>query len=791
MLIPADIEIKLGFDKIRARLKSACSSEHSEELVDKIQFTADAAALRNRLVLANEMLRLKKAGSEPPIHYTFDLRDQIKYIKTPGTFLQPSEFLELSKALESARSLTQFFDDRQAEFPYLYGLVNELAVSEGLLRDITDKISENSEVKDTASARLGQIRMGISAARNRLRKSLDRIFRSAVKDGYVPEKSSITVRDGRMVIPVLAEYKRRVPGFIHDESATGQTVFLEPAEVLESNNEIRELEYAEKREVVKILISLTDTVRKDIGSITDMFEILAHLDLLRAKARLSRELEATFPAFDERPTTSLVNARHPLLYLNYLNTDKKVVPLSLQLGAEFRIMIISGPNAGGKSVCLKTVGLIQYMWQCGLLVPVSEESCLGIYVDIFLDIGDEQSIDNDLSTYSSHLTFMKEFLSNAGKNSLILIDEFGTGTDPQFGGAIAEGILVDLIRSKCRGVITTHYGNIKSFAEGHPNVLNGAMKYDSEHLTPLYELQAGIPGSSFTFEVARKIGLPEEIIAYARDVVGSKQTDVEELLLQLEKQEQQIKKRDRELSEKEEETSRLLARYEQLLHDLEENKKLILSKAREEASGLLKQTNREIEKTIRHIKENRAEKKETRKARERLESLKQRVKPDKAAHNKPESKEELRIGDKVQLVGNEVAGEVIGLRGKDVEIQIGALKTTTKRSNLTLISRGGQRKSERKKPVSSNVDLGHKLTEFRQTLDVRGKRASEIHEIVEKFLDDALLFNASELRILHGKGDGVLRQLIRDQLRKHPYVEKAHDEHVDHGGAGITVVQLK
>ncbi|MEJ2005575.1 MAG: Smr/MutS family protein, partial [Cyclobacteriaceae bacterium] len=595
---------------------------------------------------------------------------------------------------------------------------------------------------------------------------------------------------GRLVIPVLAEYKRRIKGFIHDESATGQTVYLEPAQVLESNNEIRELEYAEKREIIRVLTDLTDRLRPHIKTLTALSDLLGTFDFIRSRARLARTLKAVKPSCKGKPIMDLVEARHPLLTLNYGESGKKVVPVSLQLDDSSRIMVISGPNAGGKSVALKTVGLMQYMWQCGLLVPVDEQSTIGIFNDIFIDIGDEQSIENDLSTYSSHLTLMKNFMANAAEHSLVLIDEFGTGTDPQFGGAIAEAILKELLELRSRGVITTHYSNIKTFAEKNKGLMNGAMKYDVEHLEPLYELQPGIPGSSFSFEVARKIGLPDAIIAHARDLVGQKQVNVDELILKLEKQEQEIRERDRVLKEREAETARLEAKYRKLSEELETNKKEIITKAKEEASDLLRQTNREIEKTIRHIKENKAQKEETQKIRGRLEALKEKVKPGQKMPDRVP--EELEEGDMVRLMGKDVTGEVLSVRGKKVEVQVGALKTIVKKNQLEKISKTEARSQQRgRSSVRSNVDMNQRLSGFSHTLDVRGKRALEALSAVTRFIDDAVLFSANEVRILHGKGDGILRKAIRENLRGNPQVGDVRDEHVERGGAGISVVSLK
>ncbi|MEL7005903.1 MAG: MutS2/Smr-associated SH3 domain-containing protein, partial [Bacteroidota bacterium] len=566
-------------------------------------------------------------------------------------------------------------------------------------------------VKDNASPELADIRKNIKIKHAKVRRSLESIYKSAVKEGFVPEGSTITVRDGRMVVPLNAEHKRRIRGFVHDESSTGQTVFLEPAEVLDGNNEIRELEYAEKREVVKILMQLTDSIRRNREPLSKAYQFLGIIDFIRAKAKLAMELESSLPKLKDNPKLLWDDARHPILFLSHQKLDKKVVPLNIELSDEQRILIISGPNAGGKSVCLKTVGLIQYMLQCGLLPPVGESSEFGIFKDMFIDIGDEQSIENDLSTYSSHLTNMKHFLKKSGANSLALIDEFGTGTDPQFGGAIAEAVLDKLFEKGGYGVITTHYSNIKHYAENKSGMINGAMKFDMVNLEPLYELEMGKPGSSFSLEIARKIGLSHHVIDYAKEAIGEKSIDVDDLLLKLEKQKQQIRDRDIKLKNRENEVKQLGQKYTALLTQLEENKKKIIDSAKQEAQSLLKDTNRQIEKTIRHIQENKAHKKETKKARERLNQLKEKVEvPKKPVKQTVEViGGEINVGDSVRIIGQEVAGKVLQLKGKGAEVQMGELKSTIKISRLEKISNTKLKEINKKTTgVSKGMNLNQK-----------------------------------------------------------------------------------
>lgn len=780
-------------DRVRELLKEKCLSLPGSERVDSMQMSADREEVGKWLSQTWEFAGILRSGDSFPSSNYLDVRNSMKKARTSGAFLDAEEFLDIRRSLDTIDMMISFFEKQRESYPRLYELSSPVHLPPGLSSDIQRIVDEEGKIKDNASDRLSAIRKDLRQQQQQLRKSIDSIFREAVRNEYVPEGASITIRDGRMVIPVLAEYKRRIKGFIHDESATGQTVYLEPAAVLEANNALKELEYAESREIVRILMSLTDRLRDHLPDLKKAYEWMGIVDFIRAKARVAIDMEAEYPVISDEARTKLINARHPLLFLNYRKSGKTVVPLTLNIDKGQRLIIISGPNAGGKSVCLKTVGLLQYMWQCGLLVPASEESTLGIYGSVFIDIGDEQSIENDLSTYSSHLTFMKFFLENASRDSLILIDEFGTGTDPLFGGAIAESLLEQFVQRGCRGIITTHYSNIKKFAEQAEGVINGAMKYDIKALEPLYVLQLGKPGSSFSFEVARKIGLPSGIIDHARDLLGSEQISAEDLIVRLEKREQRVRELETELRTNEREAARLREKYEELYEALESDKKEILKKAREEASDLLSRTNREIEKTIRHIKENQAEKKETRKVRERLTDLKKKVAVEKPSQKARTSNEKIAVGDSVRIAGRDVTGKVLDIRGNDAEVQVGALKTMVKLKRLEKISHGQRKQQEKggRKTVSANIDLNSKLAQFSGTLDIRGVRGDEAIHRVEKYIDDALLFNTGEVRILHGKGDGILRKLVREQLKNHPQVASFNDEHVERGGAGITVVEFK
>lgn len=793
MLYPQDIESKLGFDTIKQNLVNKCLSPLGVEKASKIRFSNDFDLIKRWLRQTDEFRKILISGDNFPSQHFIDVRGAVAKSRTEGAFLTSQEFLNIHNSLDTIITVRNFLSSHKEEYPELHELIHFIDVDRQLLQLISSKIDDDGNVRDSASAELGEIRKNIKIKYNKVRRSLESIYKAAVKDGFVPEGATITVRDGRMVVPINAEHKRRLRGFVHDESSTGQTVFLEPADVLDGNNEIRELEYAEKREVVKILLHLTDAVRREAPTLSQAYKFLGIIDFIRAKAKMAIELEAFLPALKNEPALEWEDARHPLLFLSHQKLNKKIVPLNIQLNHQQRVLIISGPNAGGKSVCLKTVGLIQYMLQCGILPSVSEASEFGIFKDIFIDIGDEQSIENDLSTYSSHLTNMKHFLKKSGDQTLSLIDEFGTGTDPQFGGAIAEAVLDKLFEREGYGVITTHYSNIKHYAESKPGMVNGAMKFDMVNLEPLYELEMGKPGSSFSLEIARKIGLSHHVINYAKETIGEKNIDVDDLLLKLEKQKQQIKERDIKLKEREREVKEIEAKYKSLFTQLEENKKKILDSAKKEAQTLLKDTNREIEKTIRHIQENKAQKQETKKARERLGKLKEKVEvPIKAPKQTVKVIEgEIKVGDSVRIIGQEVAGKVLQLKGKGAEVQMGGLKSTIKISRLEKISNAKLKEIKKPKTAATRgLNLNQKMSDFNMTLDVRGKRAEEVLGLVDKFIDDALLVGSSEVKILHGKGSGILKDLIRNHLRGSSYIASVQDEHVERGGAGITVLGL-
>lgn len=788
MIFPNTLENKLGVDQIRLRLKSYCLSVAGAEWVDRMRFSADADFIKILLRQNLEFRQILEKSETFPSQHFFDGEDWLKRISLEGNYLEAEEFLKLSQALDTILACKNFLVKTKEIYPQLHQLAELVSVTSELPQVIRAKIDDRGTVKDAASPELGRIRKKLRDEQSRLRKLADQLFRNAVEEKWVPEGALPTVRDGRLVIPIQAEHKRRIKGFILDESATGQTVFMEPAEMLDVNNEIRDLEHAEKREVIKILKELTSRLREQLPALKLAFQFLGQIDFIRAKAKFAWEINADLPIIENKPELIWYNARHPLLYLS-LKGKRDVVPLNIELDAVNRLLLLSGPNAGGKSVTLKTVGLLQYLVQCGMLIPLSDRSRVGIFHDIFLDIGDQQSIENDLSTYSSHLKNMAVFIQHASDRSLILMDELGSGTDPNFGGAIAQAVLGALLKKRVWGIATTHYYNLKLFAGQRQGITNAAMRFDDKNLVPLYVLDIGKPGSSFALEIAKKTGLPQQTLEEAEKLVGKDLAGFETLVRSLEKERQEVSEKIKRMERQESDLKQSLAKYQTLYLELETKKKEIINKAKEEAAGLLKETNREIEKTIRHIRENNAERKETVKVRKGLETLSQRV-----AHPKTEKQEKpkapIKEGDRVKITGQEGSGIVLSIKGNTASVQFGELKSLVKVDRLEKITAAVEKEiSSRLRSVG--INMYEKQSHFNSTLDVRGKRVEEVIPLLDQFMDTAILLGQGEVRILHGKGEGVLRKVIREQLRKYKHVASASDEHVERGGDGITIVVLK
>ncbi len=815
MYYPNSIEQKLGFDKIRTMLMELCISTLGRNFVTKMRFTEKYELVVKMVNQTAEMKNILAFDTPFPSQNYFDVTFHLNKLSVDGTFLIDEEFFELLLSLKTIQDCINYIKNREEnQYPNLMEIcslafdksteINHKSTNKFEIKHIIQAISkiidERGKLKDKASDDLLKIRKAINSTENELRKKLDSILKHARNSGWITDDFSLTVRNGRMVIPIAAEHKRKIKGFIHDESDTGKTVFIEPAEILELNNEIKELESAERREIIKILTQLSSEIRPFVPNLKKCFTFLGIIDFIRAKANLAIEMQAILPKIVNNQTISLISAKHPLLFISYKKLGKKVVPLNLQLPDVDHILLVSGPNAGGKSVMLKTIGLSQFMLQSGLLVPVGEMTEMGIFKNIFIDIGDEQSLENDLSTYSSHLTNMKYFLENTDSKTLFLIDEFGTGTEPSLGGAIAESILEELVKTKAFGVINTHYTNLKAFADKTSGIINGAMRFDSEHLEPMFDLEIGKPGSSFALEIANKIGLKKSVIHNAKQKLGSKQVNFEKMLKELEIEKKVFIEKNMQNAQIERSLKHNLEQYTQLKELLESQKKAIVNTAKLEAKQLVKDANQKIEKAIKDIKEFKADKEITKVIREELEMFEEKelkIEKSKTDTEAPEyqiDKGEITLNSLVRIKGQETVGEVIGLRGKDVEVAIGSLKTTIKLNRLEKISKKEFNKIVvEEAPIRSikGVDLNEKMMNFTFNLDIRGSRGDEALQKVDYFMNDAIMLGYPELRIVHGKGDGILRTLIRNQLKSYKQVGQMNDEHADRGGAGVTIVKMK
>jgi DNA mismatch repair protein MutS2 len=821
MLYPQHLEQKLGFDRIREMLRDNCISPLGQAFVDKIRFS-DRYDIVDKLVRqVAEFKEILQVESGFPSQNYLDVSQHLSKAAIEGYFLTEEECFDLKRSLRTIQECLRFFQDKEeGRYPLLRELTDRVQVDKDLLKELDRVIDDRGKVRDTASKELQEIRRALIAELAQLRKKLDGILRTARKEGWVTEDASLTIRNGRLVIPVAAEHKRKIRGFVQDESDSGKTVFLEPAEVLDANNEIKELESRERREIVRILTVLTAQIHPHVDPLRKAYVFLGLMDFIRAKAKFALSIDAVSPTFVNQPVVRWTKAKHPLLLLSFRKQGKSVVPLDVELTDKQRILLVSGPNAGGKSVMLKTIGLVQYMFQCGLLVPMTDYSEMGIFRNVFIDIGDEQSLENDLSTYSSHLTNMKHFLLQADKKTLFLIDEFGTGTEPSLGGAVAESILEDLTRSGAYGVINTHYTNLKVFADRTPGLINGAMRFDGEHLEPLYELETGKPGSSFALEIGQKIGLPKAVLDRAKQKLGNQQVSFEKIVKELEIEKKVFSERNLEFTTKQRKLDQQLEQYTALKNYLDTEKKQLLNQAKLQAKQLVKDANAQIEAVIREIREQGAEKLATKEIRQKLEVYALKELTTEAVDyqlveklNKGESKKqknskrdeepelilaegEISVGSLVRLKGQNAVGEVLSLKGKDAEVAIGDLRSLIKLNRLEKVSRREFKEAAgegRIAPKLTGIDLNEKAVNFSFNLDIRGKRGEEALVEVDNFMNDALMLGYPELRILHGKGDGILRQLIRNHLRNSykKHVSGMDDEHADRGGAGVTIVKMK
>lgn len=844
-------------------------------------FSTDTEQINQWMEQLREFRRIQEGTDEFPLDNVFDMRESVTRIRLQGTHMEEDELFDLKRSLETIIAIVKFLSigeelesgDVKHYYPALYALTDRVATFPVLVQRIGQIIDKFGKMRDAASPELLQIRRELARVEGSISRTLNSILRSAQSEGVVDKDVAPALRDGRLVIPVVPGMKRKISGIVHDESATGRTVYIEPTEVVEANNRIRELENEERREIIRILTEFAKLVRPHVSEMLDSYHFLAQIDFIRSKAELSRLFKAFEPEVSAQPQIDWIRSVHPLLQRSLArkatvtnasdNDGQKpttVVPLDIQLSAEKRLLVISGPNAGGKSVCLKTVGLLQYMLQCGLSIPVGDRSATGTFQHIMIDIGDEQSIENDLSTYSSHLMNMKNMMRQANERTLILIDEFGTGTEPQIGGAIAESVLKQFWQKKAWAVITTHYQNLKHFAENHPGVVNGAMLYDRHEMKPLFQLAIGRPGSSFAIEIARKTGIPEEVIRDASEIVGSDYIQSDKYLQDIVRDKRYWESKRQTIHSHEKELEKTIARYEKEMEELRESRKLIISRAKLQAEELIKESNKRIENVIREIREQQAEKEATKRLRQELAdyeagivngstdaegkssekgasglSKKQKMresgllsdedfqkkidkiknrkerheqhKKDKqerkqasaeslrSAIQKQKSNNEIRTGDTVRIKGLTSIGKVETIDGKQATVIFGDMRTKMQLNRLEHADMTALQDTKKQFQAynysrETRETIDKHRNQFKQELDVRGLRADEALNKVQYFIDDAILVGAGQVRILHGKGNGILRTLIRQYLQSVPNVRDFRDEHVQFGGAGITVVEL-
>lgn len=797
MIYPNNFEQKIGFSNIRQMLASHCISQMGLERAESVSFTTNINLITKSLEQTEEFISLLQTGIPFPMRDFHDLREAFHRIQIDGTCLSIEDLFALKPSLNVLEAILRFGrSDSSEETPRLRALIENIFIDRQVFTEVNRLVDDKGEIPDNASPELMEIRQGIRRKQGGIERRIRQIMSDAKTAGWVDQKSEITIRDGRLVIPVKASDKRALRGFIHDESATGQTVYIEPAEIFDTSNEIKELEYAEKREIHKILLGFTRLIRPYLSELRKAWSLMGELDFIRAKALLAQTIKGIKPQIHDGAYFNWIQARHPILEQKLKTQGKDIVPLDLKLDGKDRILVISGPNAGGKSVCLKTTGLIQYMLQCGLMVPMRIDSECGLFESLFIDIGDEQSLENDLSTYSSHLHNMKTLLENATSNSLFLIDEFGTGTEPQLGGAIAEAILLELNKKEVFGIVTTHYANLKLLADNHEGIINGAMLFDTKFMQPMYIMMTGKPGSSFAFEIAKKIGFPKYILENAATITGDQHLKFEQQLQQLEVDKKAIRKKEQDLKIADQLLTEVVTKYKNLLAELESKKKQYIRDAAKEAKELIESANSKIERTIKEIKEAQAEKEKTKELRKELQETKEEIikKGEAAAEPKkpkPVDDGQLKVGDTVCIDDMQVVGEIVAISDTDATVLFNSIRLRTSPEKLRKVSRAEGRKTMRKWQANIADDLNEKAEHFDLTLDVRGKRAEEALEIVDKYIDEAKLLSIKEVSILHGKGNGILRKLIREKLSHIHDIEHYCDASLETGGAGITRVYFR
>ena len=786
MIYPTNIEQKIDFQVIRDGLKGCCMSSLGRERVDAMQWLTHYPTVRDLLARVREMMGvLTDPALAFPHGEIYDLREALSRIRIEGLFMDEAELFSLRKMLDYAAQLKRFFATLdKIKYPLLTA-DNAVNCQLSIITSIDRILDRYGKMRDNASPELARIRKEISASQGSVSRALNAILRQAQAEGILDKDAAPTMREGRLVLPVPPAYKRKIGGIVHDESATGKTVFIEPQQVVEANNRIRELEGEERRERIRILLEITAQLRPEVPQILETETYLGEVDFLRAKALFAIDMHAIVPEISKKPMIDWREAYHPVLLLNFRRQGKTVVPLTIRL-TDNRILVISGPNAGGKSVCLKTVAMLQYMLQCGLPVPMNEASTMGFFKQLLIDIGDEQSIEDDLSTYSSHLRNMKHFVRYADAQTLLLIDEFGTGTEPMIGGAIAEAVLSQLNEQHAFGVITTHYGNLKHLAERTEGIINGAMLYDRGQLKPLFQLSIGQAGSSFAVEIARQIGLPETIIQRATEIVGEEHIDYDKHLQDIARDKRYWENKRQNIRQKEKHLEEKIAHYEEQMAGIKAKKRAILEEANAEAADLLRKSNATIERTIREIKEAKAEKKATQAARQKVETLKTKVTASSLTAKRSDSKAiQQQSGPTAKRSNNKVLRD------------LSELKVLTK-NPAKLIQEQGTKSQEQRRISNVSDELRRRKLSFSRELDIRGLRVDEALEAVIAYVDDALMVNAEQVSILHGTGTGALKQVVRDYLAERQKSMRRlksgdisfHDGDPDRGGAGITIVEL-
>lgn len=855
MIYPKNYEQKIGFDEIRTLLARHCASTMGRERIDEMAFLTDITTIREKLEQTREFMHLLEVEDNVPDMEFFDLRPTIQRIRIEGTFIEEQEMWDLKRSLDTLHAFVDIIrreeqdavPSEHGKTPSLYPALTHLADGVFTFKTVTRRIEQIldkfGKIKDDASRTLYEIRSELHRLEGSIGRTLHKILKAAQSEGLVEQDASPTLRDGRLVIPVAPAMKRKLKGIVHDESATGKTVYIEPAEVVEANNRIRELEAEERREIIRILQEFTDKLRQNTPELLRAFVFLADIEFVRAKALLAAQLGGIIPQVGSKPLIDWTMAIHPLLAINLKAQGRKVVPLDITLNRQQRILIISGPNAGGKSVCLKTVGLLQYMVQCGLPVPIGEASQMGIFQSIFIDIGDEQSIDDDLSTYSSHLLNMKNMMRSCSPASLLLIDEFGGGTEPGIGGALAEAILRQFHQHGTFGVITTHYQNLKHFADDNKGVVNGAMLYDRHQMQALFQLQIGNPGSSFAVEIARKIGIPESVIEEASKLVGQEYIDADKYLQDIVRDKRYWESKRQNIHQHEKQMQQTISRYEDEVTDLQKQRRNIIREAKEEAQRIIAEANARIENTIREIKEAQAEKERTRLARQQLQEMQDNLAQQEADENernasiekkmqqildrrkrKQERKEKgklsagastsapssgkesnevvidklvlddvLAVGSHVKMRGQSTVGTIESISGKKAVVVFGMIKSTVALDRLVASEKPKQDNTNSAATYLSKEtreDMHQRSLQFHQDIDIRGLRVDEALQQITYYIDDAIFVGAARVRILHGTGTGALRTLVRQYLSTVNSVKSYHDEHVQFGGAGITVVEF-